>query len=134
MHKPATKTMKRDRVSLDNALRDTIEQMVARQLRLAGGRPLEQELRELRSSVARHERRIESLDAKLGSRPRRTGRTGSPGRPPLHEGCKVEGCTNEHYALGLCSKHYQQERRAKLERQSKSQHRRRPRARKVARA
>jgi hypothetical protein len=104
--------VKSERVSLEQALRIAVEETIEKHLsRLSKGRPLGEELKEVRGAVARIERRLAGLDTRIGGR-RRTGvRTGSPGRPPLHTGCKVEGCTNEHYALGLCSKHYQQERR-----------------------
>ncbi len=105
------------KVDLEGALRRAIEETVSRQLgRLTRGRPLGDELRDLRGALARLEKRLASSGGTSGGRGRRPVRTGSPGRPPLHTGCKVEGCGNEHYALGLCSKHYQQERRSKIER------------------
>lgn len=105
---------KTERVSLEHALRAAIEETIERHLsRLSRGKPLAEELKEFRNTMTRIERRLEGLD---GQRSRRRGvRAGSPGRPPLHEGCSVEGCPGEHYALGLCSKHYQQERRGKDE-------------------
>lgn len=27
-------------------------------------------------------------------------------RPPLHVGCKIDGCTNKHLARGYCNVHY----------------------------
>lgn len=27
-------------------------------------------------------------------------------RPPLHVGCKVDGCTEKHLAKGYCNRHY----------------------------
>ncbi len=104
---------KSERISLEHALRAAVEETIEKHLsRLSKGRPLGEELKDVRGAVARIERRLAGLDSRIGGRRRGAGvRTGSPGRPPLHEGCKVEGCPNEHYALGLCSKHYQQERR-----------------------
>lgn len=101
-----------EKVSLEHALRVAIEETIEKHLNRLSRRPLGEELKEVRGAVARIERRLAGLDARVGGTRRRGGvRTGSPGRPPLHTGCKVEGCSNEHYALGLCSKHYQQERR-----------------------
>ncbi len=63
------------------------------------------------------QRRVDSLErrlARIGSGGRSGKRSGKrPGRPPLHEACLVEGCGAEHYALGLCSRHYQQWRRGR---------------------
>lgn len=73
---------------------------------------LVEEIKELRGALDRLERRFESGGRKAAPAARRGRKSkGSPGRPPLHQGCKKPGCTNEHYALGLCSKHYQQDRR-----------------------
>lgn len=108
---------KSDKTSLERALRIVVEETIERHLsRISRGRPFGDELKEVRGTVARIERRLEALGHKVGASPRRprAAGTGSPGRPPLHVGCKVEGCDAEHYALGLCSKHYQQARRGRL--------------------
>jgi hypothetical protein len=47
-----------------------------------------------------------------GRKGRRKGE-GRPGRPALYTHCTVDDCSAEHYALGLCSKHYQQRRRGR---------------------
>lgn len=36
------------------------------------------------------------------------------GRPVVHPGCLVAGCRERHYAKGLCARHYQSARRARL--------------------
>jgi hypothetical protein len=119
---------RKDGPGLEAALRVVIEETISRRLeRVTRGRPLAEELRDLRDSLARLEKRLATLDGKSGGRGRGPARTGSPGRPPLHTGCKVDGCANEHYALGLCSKHYQQQRRTRIERQAKAASRRRRR-------
>lgn len=107
--------------NLERALRLVVEETIQKHLaRLSHGRPIGEELKEVRGTVARIERRLEALGQKVGgTRRNRPAGTGSPGRPPLYVGCKVEGCTAEHYALGLCSKHYQQSRRGKLQAASK---------------
>lgn len=78
--------------------------------------PIE-EVRALRAIVGRLERRVERLAADLDGKKRKSG-PGRPGRPPLHDCCTVKACTEHHYALGLCSKHYQQRRRSKRMRRS----------------
>ena len=106
-----------EKTSLERALRLVVEETIQRHLsRLSHGRPFGEELKEVRGTVARIERRLEALGQKVGgARRTRPAGTGSPGRPPLYVGCKVESCPAEHYALGLCSKHYQQSRRGKLQ-------------------
>lgn len=71
-----------------------------------------EELRTLRATIGRLERRLERISMQIGRRPRGPG-GGKPGRPPLHEVCTVAGCRASHYALGLCSKHYQRRRRVR---------------------
>ncbi len=99
------------------ALRGVVDAAVERRLRLlTRGRAVGAELRDLRGALVRLERRCDSLARRIGAGVRRTRSrgVGSPGRPPLHEGCRVEGCRRDHYALGLCSRHYQQYRRGRL--------------------
>ena len=36
------------------------------------------------------------------------------GRPVVQPGCAVAGCRERHYAKGLCARHYQSARRARL--------------------
>jgi hypothetical protein len=102
---------RRDSVNLDRAIRAVIEESIDRQLaRLTRGRPLGDELRDLRSALGRIERRLNAGGPRSAAGAAGRGR---PGRPPKHTRCTLEGCNNPHYALGLCSKHYQQERRKK---------------------
>lgn len=100
------------RVSLDRLLRDTITEILDRNAeKFALSRSLESDVRELRAAVTRLERRVAALGTGKAGRPRRGTGKSRPGRPALYTHCTVAGCGDEHYALGLCSKHYQQRRR-----------------------
>ncbi len=100
------------RVSLDRMLRTTIAEILQKNAeKFALSRSLESDVRELRAAVSRLERRIAALGQGGVLRKGRKSGQGRPGRPALYTHCTVAGCGAEHYALGLCSKHYQQRRR-----------------------
>ncbi len=106
------KTTKR----VDGLFRELVGELVDARLRkLDGAEGLARLLRSI-------ERRLDALERKVtrlasGSRSR-TASGKKPGRPPLHERCLVEGCGADHYALGLCSRHYQQWRRGRKDLQA----------------
>ena len=100
------------KVSLDRMLRTTIEEILQKNAeKFALSRSLESDVRELRAAVSRLERQIAALGQGGALRRGRKSGQGRPGRPALYTHCTVAGCGAEHYALGLCSKHYQQRRR-----------------------
>jgi len=102
------------RVSLDRMLRATIAEILERNAeKFALSRSLESDVRELRAAVSRLERRVAALGKNGAGRKARRKGDGRPGRPALYTHCTVAGCGAEHYALGLCSKHYQQRRRGR---------------------
>ena len=103
------------RFSLDRILRTTIAEILEKNAeKFALSRSLESDVRELRAAVSRLERRVAALGrGGAGRKGRSRQGNGRPGRPPLYTHCTVEGCSAEHYALGLCSKHYQQRRRGR---------------------
>lgn len=71
-----------------------------------------EDIRQLRTAVSRLQKQVDKLsDAALPGRRSKARNPGKPGRPPLHLDCTVKGCVEPHYALGLCSRHYQQRRR-----------------------
>ena len=114
----ARKTAK---LNFDRYVKDIVEEHFDRRIpRFRGGKTVVEELRELRVAVTELERIVEKLSNRLGRtpRPRKGSGKGRPGRPAIHETCTLSGCGRPHYAKGLCSKHYQQERRA-AERQTK---------------
>ncbi|MBP7148309.1 MAG: hypothetical protein KBD01_12245 [Acidobacteria bacterium] len=118
---------RRPSVNLDRALRDAIAEAIDKQLNRFGdaeGRSPLEELRLLKTNLTRLQKKVDSL----AGQPRKRKGKGRPGRPPLHEVCTVPGCRNEHYALGLCSKHYQQMRRAKIKDESRKGSKRKARA------
>ncbi len=99
------------KVSLDRMLRVTIAEILQKNAeKFALSRSLESDVRELRAAVSRLERRIAALGGGTVRKGRKPGQ-GRPGRPALYTHCTVADCGAEHYALGLCSKHYQQRRR-----------------------
>jgi hypothetical protein len=100
------------KVSLDRMLRTTIAEILQKNAeKFALSRSLESDVRELRAAVSRLERQIAALGQGGALRRGRKSGQGRPGRPALYTHCTVAGCGAEHYALGLCSKHYQQRRR-----------------------
>ena len=102
------------RFSLDRILRTTIAEILEKNAeKFALSRSLEADVRDLRAAVSRLERRVAALGRSDGRRKGRNKGEGRPGRPPLYTHCTVDGCSAEHYALGLCSKHYQQRRRGR---------------------
>ncbi|MCU0231939.1 MAG: hypothetical protein MUC67_11290 [Acidobacteria bacterium] len=105
------------KTSLDRLLRATIHEILERNAeKFAVSQSLESDVRELRAAVARLERRLATLGRGGGARRAPRPGEGKPGRPPLYTHCTVADCGLEHYALGLCSKHYQQRRRGKVTR------------------
>jgi len=94
-------------------LHETVNQLVDKKLeRHDREAPIARELRRVVRAVTRLERRLETLSGRInGSRTPRSRGSGRPGRPPTHTTCTLKGCTNDHYARGLCSKHYQRRRR-----------------------
>lgn len=118
------------RLSFDRMLRDTITEMLERNAaKFALSQSLESDVRELRAAVSRLERRVASLGRGGAVRRGRGKGEGKPGRPPLYTHCTVAGCGVEHYALGLCSKHYQQRRRGEAAQALKAAMRKRAAAR-----
>ena len=106
---------RQERVRLDDVVREMVELVVdARLQRLTGGGSLSRRLRGLELGLQRIERRIERLAKTVSRRPRK-GSGRRPGRPALYETCQVDGCEAEHYAHGLCSRHYQQHRRGRTD-------------------
>ncbi len=105
---------KSNKSSLDQMLRVLINEAVEAKLeRALGGRDVLGEIRELRATLQRLERKLErSGGVAGGARKKGPGKQGRPGRPPIYTHCTVSGCNAAHYAKGLCSKHYQQLRRA----------------------
>jgi hypothetical protein len=100
------------KVSLDRMLRATVAEILEKNAeKFALSRSLESDVRELRAAVSRLERRVASLGRSGTGRKGRRAGNGRPGRPALYTHCTVADCGAEHYALGLCSKHYQQRRR-----------------------
>jgi len=100
------------KVSLDRMLRVTIAEILQKNAeKFALSRSLESDVRELRAAVSRLERRVAALGQGGAVRKGRKPGLGRPGRPALYTHCTVADCGAEHYALGLCSKHYQQRRR-----------------------
>ncbi len=94
----------------DIAFRELVDELVDVRLRKLDG--VDGLVRLVRSM----ERRLDALERKVSRLAAGRSRTASgkkPGRPPLHERCLVEGCGADHYALGLCSRHYQQWRRGR---------------------
>lgn len=107
----------RSAANLAGTLQDLIEQIVQREVQSSGsGAGVAQEVRALRHAVAKLERRLDSLSRRMPARLRRPahGDRRGPGRPPTHTKCTVGGCTAPHYARGLCSRHYQRQRRSDL--------------------
>lgn len=118
------------RHSFDRMLRDTITEMLERNAaKFALSQSLESDVRELRAAVTRLERRVASLGRGGAARRGREKGAGKPGRPPLYTQCTVAGCGVEHYARGLCSKHYQQRRRGEAAQALKAAMRKRAAAR-----
>ncbi len=122
-------------MTVDRLLRATINDILDKNAaRFALSRSIEEDLKELRVLVSRLERRLAALEGG-GKRRRKRGAGGpGPGRPALYTHCTVPGCGAQHYALGLCSKHYQQKRRrsgeppsARTSKKKKTGARRRPR-------
>jgi hypothetical protein len=101
-----------NKVSLDRMLRATVAEILEKNAeKFALSRSLESDVRELRAAVSRLERRVAALGRGGSGRKGRRAGNGRPGRPALYTHCTVADCGAEHYALGLCSKHYQQRRR-----------------------
>lgn len=99
-------------LTVDRLLRATINEILEKNAaKYALSRSIEEDLKELRVLVSRLERRLAVLEAGGTRRRRRSAGGPGPGRPALYTQCTVPGCSESHYALGLCSKHYQQKRR-----------------------
>lgn len=102
MAKKATATS-----SADRRLQSAVNRVLKAAFEPLGGiEGLAATLRELKAAVSRRG---------TGKGAKRAGKGYKrPGRPSIHETCKVAGCGLPHYALALCSKHYQQHRRGQL--------------------
>ncbi|MDQ7008567.1 MAG: hypothetical protein Q9Q40_15200 [Acidobacteriota bacterium] len=99
-------------VSIESVLRGMIHDMLeARLAKTVGDRDALAELRDLKTAVARLEKRLDTLAERAGVRRRRSKSARGPGRPAIYEKCTVRGCDEDHYAKGMCSKHYQRDRR-----------------------
>ncbi len=114
---------------IDRLLKGMIEEAVRAEIgRLFSGKASIEELRRLSGTMDRLEKRVEFVAAKLaGRRPDYGSGKGRPGRPAIHTSCTKPGCKAAHYAKGLCSKHYQQDRRAAAARKAKRANRKKKR-------
>ena len=97
--------------SVESVLRSMVHDMLeARLAKTIGDREALAELRDLKTAVARLEKRLDTISERAGVR-RRSKSARGPGRPAIYEKCTVRGCKEAHYAKGMCSKHYQRDRR-----------------------
>lgn len=101
-------------ISMDRLLQEMIDKAVEKQLaQILGGSSSIENLRRTPVTLTRLERRVDLLAAKLsGRRANQEAGRARPGRPPIHTVCTRAECGGAHYARGLCSRHYQQKRRA----------------------